>query len=71
MRDQEIKSCDLFLIAVAYAKEATGLSSENVDGPLLGNLQRRHQIDLNSAPTLGLAKEVLNLDSVKPFTSVK
>ena len=70
MRAQGIKSCDLFSIAITYAKETTESSSGNVNGPLLGDLKRRYQIALKSASALGLAKELLNLDSIKPFISV-
>ena len=62
MRAQGTKGCDLSLIAVAYAKETTEFSSGNVDGPLLGDLERRHQIALSPASALGLAKEVLKRD---------
>ena len=46
MRAQGTTSCDLSLVAVAYATETTGLSSGDVDGPLSGDLKRCHLIDL-------------------------
>ena len=68
VRAQGTTSCDLSVVAVAYA---TKLPCGDVDGPLSGDLGRCHQIVLNSASALRLAKEALNLESIEPFTSVK